>query len=146
MVASTINTREFTDAVLAKLQANTEGIVVTDGEGPNPVTAYPYAVLYPLISTELSDEGGPLSDPDAHRIMEWQITSVATSRVQAQWCADLMRTQLQASPLAVTGRSIWRIIVSALGEIERDDDVDIGGITGSLFYANETIEIPSAPG
>lgn len=146
MANTVITTRTFTDAVLARLQANAEGIDVRDAEGPEtPSPSYPYSVLYPLPSPELTDDEGTLSDPNMGRILEWQLTSVGTSRTQAQWCADIMRVALFAAPIVVAGRSLWNINVETLGDIERDDDVDIGGITGSLFSANESFSIPSSP-
>ena len=146
MARTTVDTRIFTDAVLARLRSNAEGLDVGDAEAPDvPSPSYPFAVLYPEPSPDTSDEDGTLADPMSHRTLEWQVTSVGRSREQAQWCSDIMRAILQSAPLTVAGRNIWRLDVGQLGEIERDDDVDIGDITGSLFYANDSIEIPSAP-
>jgi len=136
-----MDTQLFTDAILTKLRANPQTLDVGDSQAPaSPSPAFPYAVLYPLISPELTDDGGTLRDPNAHRILEYQITSVGTTREQAQWCADKMRVALFASPLVVAGSSPWFISISALGEIERDDDLD-----PPLWYANESIAIPSSP-
>ncbi len=145
MVRTTVDTRTFTDAVLARLRSNAEGLLVGDADAKGVDGSFPFAVLYPEISPETSEEDGTLADPMSHRTMEWQITSVGRSREQAQGCSDVMRAILQSAPLVVAGRNVWRIDIGQLGEIERDDDVDIGGIPGSLFYANDSIEIPSAP-
>lgn len=145
MVRTTIVTRTFTDAVLARLRTNAENLLVGDATADGVDGAFPFAVLYPELSPDFSDEDGTLADPMSHRTMEWSITNVGRSREQAQWCSDIMRAILQSDPLVVAGRNIWRLDISQLGEIERDDDVDIGDISGSLFYANDSIEIPSAP-
>lgn len=145
MVRTTVETRTFTDAVLTRLRSNSEGLLVGDADAKGVDAVFPFAVLYPEGSPELSEEDGTLADPMSHRTMEWSITNVGRSREQAQGCSDVMRAILQSAPLVVAGRNIWRLDVGQLGEIERDDDVDIGGITGSLFYANDSIEIPSAP-
>ncbi len=145
MVRTTIVTRTFTDAVLARLRTNAENLLVGDATADGVDGAFPFAVLYPELSPDFSDEDGTLSDPMSHRTMEWSITNVGRSREQAQWCSDIMRAILQSAPLVVAGRNIWRLDISQLGEIERDDDVDIGDISGSLFYANDSIEVPSAP-
>jgi len=146
MVRTTVATNPFTNAVLARLQSNAEGLTVYDAQAPaGALSSLPFAVLHPEISPETSDEDGTLADPMSHRTLEYQITSVGRSREQAQWCSDIMRAILQSAPLVVAGRNVWRLDVSSLGEIERDDDVGIGDITGSLFYANDSIEIPSSP-
>ena len=144
MSQTNLESRPFTDALLALLQSNSVGLFVGDGEGPDPL-AYPYGVLYPDPSPELTEEGGTLSDPDAHRIMVWTLTSVGLSRMQAQGADDHLRATLLAGSLSVAGRSLWRVSVTSLGSIERDDDVDLGGKLGSLFYANTEISIPSSP-
>lgn len=136
-----MDTRKFTDAILVKLRANGEGLDVGDSEAPlNRSPLFPYAVLYPTLSPEITEDGGTLRDPNAHRILEYQITSVGTTREQAQWCADRMRTALFATPLVVDGSFPWFIEIGALGEIERDDDLE-----PPLFYASESIAIPSSP-
>ncbi len=146
MPRTTLATRTFTDAVLTRLRTNTEGLDVGDAEAPNvPSPTFPFAVLYPELSPEFTEEDGTLEDPWSHRIMEYQVTNVGRSREQAQGCSDIMRAILIATPLVVVGRSVWSVKVGPLGEIERDDDVDIGDITGSLFYANDSIEITSSP-
>ncbi len=145
MVRTTIETRTFTDAVLTRLRSNAEGLLVGDATADGVDGSFPFAVLYPELSPEFSEEDGTLADPMSHRTMEWSITNVGRSREQAQWCSDIMRAILQSAPLVVAGRNVWRLDVSQLGEIERDDDVDIGDITGSLFYAHDSIEVPSAP-
>lgn len=145
MVRTTIETRTFTDAVLTRLRTNAENLLVGDATADGVDGSFPFAVLYPELSPEFSEEDGTLADPMSHRTMEWSITNVGRSREQAQWCSDIMRAILQSAPLVVAGRNIWRLDIGQLGEIERDDDVDIGDITGSLFYANDSIEIPSAP-
>jgi len=147
MTQSTVPLRELTDALLTALRANGPGIDVGDAEAPsNPNPSYPYAVLYPDVSPELTEEGGTLSDPSAHRIIEWTLTSVGRTREQAQGCSDLMRATLHAATITVSGRNLWRVDVGALGEIERDDDVKLGAVFGSLFYANDQISIPNSPG
>lgn len=146
MTQTTITTRSFTDSLLAALRANAQSIDVGDAVAPkNPTPAYPYAVLFPEVSPILSDEGGTLADPSAHRFMEWTLVSVGQTREQAQWCSDLMRSTLLSATFSTPGRNIWRVDVAGLGEVERDDDVDLGGITGSLFYASDAISIPSSP-
>ena len=146
MAQTTIDTRVFTNAVLARLQTNAESRPVYDAEAPKgALSNLPFAVLYPELSTELSLEEGTLADPTAHRIMEWQITNVGRSREQAEWCSTIMRAILVATPLTVAGRNVWIVTVGDLGPLERDDDVTIGDTTGSLFYANDSIEIPSSP-
>ena len=144
MSQTNIDLRPFTDSLLTLLQSNSLGLFVGDGEGPDPL-AFPYAVLYPDPSPELSEEGGTLSDPDAHRIIVWTLTSVGRSREQAQGADDLLRATLLAGALTVAGRNLWRISITSLGQIERDDDVDLGGERGSVFYATTEISISSAP-
>lgn len=138
MVSSLIVTRPFTDAILARLTANLEGVLVGDGEAPVP-SDFPYAVLYPLLSPEITDDGGTLQDPNAHPILEYQITSVGTTREQAQWTADIMRVALFAEDIVVADRSLWHINIDVLGQVERDDDLE-----PPLFYVNEVYSIPSA--
>jgi hypothetical protein len=146
MVRTTVATNPFTNAVLTRLLTNGEGLPVYDADAPkDALSNLPFAVLYPQVSPELSDEDGTLADPMSHRIMEWEIVSVGRTREQAQWSSDIMRAILQSAPLVVPGRNVWRLDVDQLGEIERDDDVDIGDTTGSLFYATDSIQIPSAP-
>lgn len=136
-----MDTRVFTDAILAKLRANSQSLEVGDAVAPeSPSPAFPYAVLYPTISPEITEDGGTLRDPNAHRILEYQITSVGLTREQAQWCADRMREALFATPLVVAGSFPWFIEFSALGEVERDDDLE-----PPLWYANESVAIPSSP-
>jgi hypothetical protein len=146
MVRTTVATRTFTNAILTRLRSNAEGLDVGDAVAPEvPVPTFPFAVLYPEPSPEVTDEDGTLADPMSHRTLEWQITNVGRSREQAQGCSDVMRAIIHSAPLVVAGRSIWIVNVGSLGEIERDDDVDIGDITGNLFYANDSIEITSSP-
>lgn len=146
-MTTTLNTEPFTTALLALLRTNSIGVDVGDSDAPaSPSPSYPYAVLYGNPSTEFSEEFGTLSDPDAHRWLSWQLTSVGRSRQQAQGCADHLRATVQASSLVVAGRNVWRLTFTTLGEVERDDDVDLGGQRGSLFYVNEEIGVLSSPG
>ena len=146
MVRTTVATNPFTNAVLTRLQTNAEGLDVYDADADkDALLNLPFAVLYPQVSPEFSEEDGTLADPMSHRTMEWEIVSVGRTREQAQWSSDIMRAILQSAPLVVPGRNVWRLDVASLGDIERDDDVDIGDTTGSVFYATDSIEIPSAP-
>lgn len=145
MTQTNLETEPFTTALLTLLQGNVLGLFVGDGDGPEGLASFPYAVLYPDLSPELSDEGGTLSDPEAHRILTWTLTSVGRSRQQAQGCADHLRATLLGNTLTVPNRNIWRVSITSVGEVERDDDVDLGGKLGSLFYVNEAISIPSSP-
>lgn len=53
----------------------------------------PYAIVYPLIATQLS---GSLGGPDEQVCVPWQVTSVGANGEQAQAMADRVRESLLA--------------------------------------------------
>lgn len=132
-----------TDAVLALL-----GGVVLTGDGVKPAGGgfanedstgdfTPYVVLYPTI-TPLID--GPVGDPFADTLAEYQVTAVGVTGVQARWGADKAKAALLAQTLAVAGRFVQLVEWTGGQATARDDDV-----TPPLFYCVDLYQIATSP-
>jgi hypothetical protein len=126
-MAVAADARVVTDAVKALLVAG--GLTVGDGVAPsgNP----PYAVVYPVFHTVT----GPVGEPSADANRVFQVTSVGTTREQAQWVSDKAATALLGADhnaVTVTGRALMQAIelYSSAG-VTRDDDT----AGAPLFYA-----------
>lgn len=125
-----------TDAVLDLIGA---AVLVGDAERPAAWEGSEsgYAVLYPLTTT--SD--GPASDAHADVESRYQVTSVGTTRAQAQWVADRVRVAMLGGVLGVPGRSLSSPVEWAPSRgVDRDDDTN-----PPLFYAVDSYTVRTTP-
>ena len=133
-----------TDAIIAALSAapilTGDGIRPAGGGFPadDPSQPFvPYAVVFQSI-TSLID--GPLDDPNADVVAEYQVTSIGVTRASASFIADKAKATLLNTPLTVPGRTV-QLVEWVLGRpAERDDDV-----TPPLFYAIDIYSISTSP-
>lgn len=130
-----LSTHDHTEALRAKLAANSASIPV--GVGKPPQDAAPYYVLYRLPTSEVD---GDLGDPDADWLLLYQVTTVGVGPEQAEDLSDLARATLQGTPLAVAGRSIWRVAIASLGQLVRDD-----GVQPPVWMVPDTVEVQTVP-
>lgn len=136
--------RTHTDAILAKLVSTT----ILVGDGIKPANAgwlgkpgeqlfTPYMILYPAFGTFDGTIGAPSDDAD----LEYQITCVGETRVQAEWVADAAIAALVEQTVTVTGRSSnQRITLVDAGAARRDD-----AVLPSVFFATPRIAIYTTP-
>lgn len=129
----TLSTYDHTEAIRTLLA--TAGYPVGLNQAPD--ASPPYFVLYPINSPE---HGGSLADPDADWALQYQVTTVAVGPEQALDLADLARATLQGTPLAVTGRSIWRVEAEAVAQLLRDDTLQ-----PPLHYCADTFTVRTTP-
>ncbi len=133
------------DAILARLNA-TANVLAGDGirpagggfpkEDPTQVFA-PYCVVSAGIVSQVD---GPVADPFADTINEYQVTSVGATAAQARWMADLARTALVGQPLAVSGRSVNLFAPVSSQPTTRDDST-----TPPLWFQADIYSITSSP-
>lgn len=135
--------RTHTDAVLAKLVATT--VLVGDGFKPQAGGFFdkageslfrPYMILYPL-SGQFDGTIAAGSD-DAE--IDYQVTCVGETRVQAEWCADQAIAALVEQSVVIVGRSIMRIELVDTGTARRDDSV-----LPSVFFATPRFSLYTTP-
>lgn len=96
----------------------------------------PYAVLYQGVTLDVD---GPVSDPFADTVNEYQVTSVGISRSSASVIADKVKHALLAG-LAIPGRRVQLVKWERGNPAERDDDV-----TPPLFYVIDQYSIATSP-
>jgi hypothetical protein len=111
------DSRPHVDAVLALLAD--AGLAVYDAEAP-AAPPVKYAVVY----ADPGTPGGALGDRHRHLLIEFQVTAVGRSRVQAAWVADKARAALLTGTPTVAGRVVqplWQ--VGSPPPVQRDDDV-----------------------
>lgn len=113
-----------TAAVLALLAS--VGLRVGDGARPTgwlpaDFAAGGYPVLYPLTTTASGTSADAYADVES----EYQITSVGSTRAQAQFVADASRTVMLTGALSIPGRALLQPVEWAPSRgVTRDDDVD----------------------
>lgn len=110
--------RELSDDVIAVLVAG--GLTVGDAVAPGSVPAGDgYVVVYPLGGST----GGTIEHPDDDGFVIYQTTSIGPSRRHAEWVADRVRAVMLASTgWTLTGRTVTRVTIDALGAGGRDDN------------------------
>lgn len=92
------NRSTITDAFLLLLRSST-GQPIGDHTAPSQAEMtdeefFPYAIVYSIEGGELT--GPPLSAPEADGEFVYQVTSVGTTRKQAEWMADRARRTVLA--------------------------------------------------
>lgn len=119
--------RLVTDALLTVLSS--APVLIGDGETPagggypggNPLKAFvPYANLHPLAG---GVTGGSLERPDDDARIIYQVTSVGSTREQAEWVSDETQDVLLSLPVSVDGRDVLLVTVDMLGGARRDDSL-----------------------
>lgn len=123
-----------TKAVYDVLAAGTEPIGLNQAPKGGP----PYGVLYQLPAVEAD---GPLNNPEADWLLQYQLTSVAIGPEQAQGTADYLRALIDAAGfLVVAGRSTWLPQWTRLGAPLRDDTVQ-----PPLHFVTEDFQLGTTP-
>lgn len=144
MTRTVVDRGAQTDAVIAALIA--AGVTTGDAVRPpgggfpgqdSTAGFVPYAVVYQGV-TSLID--GPVDDPDADVIDEYQVTSVGITRKSASVIAFKAKTALLTGVLIVPGRCVQLVEWMSGRPVERDDDV-----TPPLFYAIDIYAITTSP-
>lgn len=133
-----------TTAILAEL--NGAGLLADVGRRPTgggfpgedtTLPFVPYVVLWPSTVPQID---GPVSDPFADTISEYQVTAVGETAAQALWASDKARTILLTSTLTVTARFVQLVAWTGGQPATRDDDV-----VPPLFYGVDLYEISTSP-
>lgn len=115
------STNDFYTTVVSRLVSET-GKKIGRVEAPSDTTL-PYAVVYPI--DDIGDDGGTLGDAHASTVIEFQVTSVGASAVQAEWMSEQVRTSLVGwSPTGGFG-----VVEQVGGDGTRRDD----GVQPALF-------------
>jgi hypothetical protein len=123
-------------AVLTGDGVRPDGGGFANDQSTGPFT--PYIVLYSGIVPIID---GPVADPYADTVGEYQVTSVGCTASQARWAADKARAALIAAQgVTVAGRSVQLIAWTGGQPVTRDDDV-----VPPLFYAVDLYEVSSFP-
>lgn len=116
--------RPHADAVVAVitpvLAAVSPAVPLGVGRKPDDTTSPRWAVLYPL-SPEYD---GPIADDAADLSYNFQVTAVAPTVTECEWVADLVRTALLGTDLAVAGRHCDPTSPTGGSGIQRDDEVN----------------------
>lgn len=126
-------TRIHTDAVITALEAT--GFPVGDGKAPAGDPPHFFVVPRPE-----GDVYGTIDDPHADAELVIQVTSVGTTRKQAEGVRDLARETLLAG-LTVSGRTVSLVTIDTVGGVERDPDIE-----PDRFFCPETYRLFSSPG
>lgn len=106
------------DALLAAITG--AGLTVGDGVAPAALPANQiYAVLYADPGQSLRES---LADQRTDFALSFQITCVGPTAEKARWAAQRARMALHP-PLAVAGRTAWRVEELGGPPVQRDDDV-----------------------
>lgn len=126
-------TRIHTNAVITALEAT--GVPVGDAKAPEGDPPYFFVVPRPE-----GDVYGTLDDPHADAEVVYQVTSVGTTREQAEGARDLARETLLAG-VTVSGRTISLVTIETVGAVERDSDIE-----PNRFFCPETYRLFSSPG
>lgn len=104
---------------------------------PGSSTYTAYTVLWP-------DPGDPLPGSLGGRhsdlLLEFQVTAVGQTALQAMWMLDKARTVLLGTPPPVTGRQVWPLWQIDKQRAQRDDDE-----TPAVFYAVAIFQMKSSP-
>lgn len=134
-----------TAAVIACLAA--AGIVTGDAERPvgagfevpsdTTSTFTPYVVVHTGI---VSGIDGPVSDPYADTVAEYQLTCIGVTADQARVVSDLAKDAMLAQSLSITGRHLQLVEWTTGRPTERDDSV-----TPPLFYAIDIYSVSTSP-
>ena len=119
MAYTTSDLRIFYDAIISRLGTST-GKNIGDHAAPDDLT-FPYAVVYHR--GEDTGDNGTLGDPTVVGEVEWQVTSVASTRRNAQVMSLLVRQALNGWLPVVTGQAFTPIVLDGDGPVQRDDDV-----------------------
>jgi hypothetical protein len=133
-----------TAAVLALIK--TAWALVGDGVAPDGLTRdadgrliQPYVVLYPLGTPRFDGSLGP-GDEQSDAWPAVQLTSVGSSREQAEWMRDKTRTALLGQYLTVIGRRVGPLRLLDEQAVTRQDDV-----TPHLYFAVDRFRAFSTP-
>jgi len=132
----------LTDAVLELLRTGVTPVPVHDGDPPvdgdgNPVGER-YAVLWSSTPERSPDDVGHTSDWVTGR---WQVTSVGTSRAQAEAVAVRCRDALVDNRPAAPGYATTPLRHASSSPIRRDDDYP----GQDLFVAVDTYTLNATP-
>lgn len=113
------NPQTFYDTVVTRLSSET-GKNIGDAEAPSDLTL-PYAVLYPLVDDDDPEMHSTLSDAHEMTVFEWQVTSIGSTRKQAQWMQQKVRAALVGWEPSVSGLSFGLVEKSGGQGTRRDD-------------------------
>lgn len=131
--------RVLTDEILTVVAAAT-GKQLGDGTAPD-APVFPYGVLYPLPSP---DHDGDLGTPDRDRGWLYQVTSVASTRLDVQWMADEIEIAMEGETFAPSGITVMNVETDTRGAVTRDDDAtlvtNVGDTARFLFYSVDVYE------
>lgn len=115
---------------------------IGDGAAPRSPTKDeldpPYAVLYQIPGGTFD---GPLDDSQADVILVYQITSVGTTRQQAQVIIDVCRSLMKRENITIPNRKVrdLRHMTPSSGVL-RDDD-----LPNPIFYGYDRYEMDTTP-
>lgn len=133
-----------TDALHTLL--NAAAILTGDGTRPpgggfpgedSTLPFVPYAVLHQGVTLDID---GPVADPNADVVDEFQLTSVGVTRASASVIADRARAALLGTALTVPGRHVQLVEWTGGRPADRDDDV-----TPPLFYVIDLYSVATSP-
>jgi hypothetical protein len=95
-----------------------------------------YTVLWP----DLGNPSGSLGDRHADLLLEFQVTAVGQTAVQALWMQSAARGVLLGQLPVVTGRQVWPLWQVGSQPVLRDDDE-----TPAVFYATAQYQMKTSP-
>lgn len=95
-----------------------------------------YTVLWPDAGTP----GGSLGDRHADLLLEFQVTAVGQTAVQALWMQSTARAVLLGQTPVIAGRLVWPLWEVSSQYAQRDDDE-----TPPVFYATAVYQMRSGP-
>jgi hypothetical protein len=132
----TFANRTHTSAVLAAVRAihpRAGDLDVPDDE------TLPYCIVYPLGAVQLD---GSLEAGDEQNDVwpAWQVTSIGSTREQAEWLQDKVRAGLLGTYLTVAGRRVGPVRLDEAQAAQRDTDV-----TPYAYYAVDRFRLLSTP-
>lgn len=137
---TTVLLEDHTQALLDALSVLP--IPIGDAEAPrlgdHSEIGTPYLVLYPLVGGLMD---GPLSDTQADVTLPYQITSVGSTRQQAQVIIDAARAIMKRENITVPNRKVRDLRhISPSSGVIRDDDLPI-----PLHYGYDRYELDTTP-
>jgi hypothetical protein len=133
------------DAIVALLRGQATPILTEVGQKPAGAgwqgppggsTFRAYTVLWP-------DPGlpsGSLGDRHADLLLEFQVTAVGQTVVQALWMQSATRAVLLGQRPTIVGRQVWPLWMVSSQYAERDDDE-----TPPLYYAVAVYQMKTGP-
>lgn len=144
MTVTVVDRGPETDALLAVLASADilagDGLKPPDAGWPLEDTSQPflpYVVLFQGVTVQID---GPVTDPNADTISEYQLTSIGVTRASASVLARNAKDALLNTPLAIADRTVQRVEWVAGRPAQRDDDV-----TPPLFYVIDIYTVNTSP-